>query len=410
MPAHRFVPLRVPVTICLDGERVAAEAGEPVAFSLIAADKLVLARSPKLHRPRGPSCLRGGCDGCLVRLDGEPNVMACLREAREGADARTQNVLGTRTVDLLRVTDWFFPDGIDHHHLLAGIPGVSSVMQVFARRVAGLGTLPDRPVPPRPGRRSRVDALVIGAGPAGLAAASALARRGRSVTLVDDATQPGGSLRAMGAGAVASLLDGCPLGETRLLLRSVAAGVFGRSCLVVSPEGAELFEPDLLVLATGAHDGQWLFENNDLPGVWSARAAALLAASGIAVGKRVAVAGRGPFADALRRLLDGQAELFEIDLASLLKAEGSSRVGGVIVRDGDGERRVRCDAIAVEAPPSPSFELAEQAGASVRWHERRGFAPQAAEVVPGVWCVGEARGLPFDLERLVEDGRRVAGA
>ena len=40
--------------------------GEPLAFALLAADKLALSRSPKLHRPHGPYCLRGGCDGCLA--------------------------------------------------------------------------------------------------------------------------------------------------------------------------------------------------------------------------------------------------------------------------------------------------------------------------------------------------------
>ena len=70
-----------PVTIYLDGDAVTAERGEPLAMALLAADKVTLARSPKLHRPRAPSCLRGACDGCLARVDGEPNVMTCLRAA-----------------------------------------------------------------------------------------------------------------------------------------------------------------------------------------------------------------------------------------------------------------------------------------------------------------------------------------
>ena len=53
-------PLGDPVEITLDGETLVAEQGEALAFALLAADKLALSRSPKLHRPRGPSCLRGG--------------------------------------------------------------------------------------------------------------------------------------------------------------------------------------------------------------------------------------------------------------------------------------------------------------------------------------------------------------
>ena len=63
--ARRLAPIRDWVHFELDGETIEAERGEPVAFALLAADKLALSRSPKLHRPHGPSCLRGGCDGCL---------------------------------------------------------------------------------------------------------------------------------------------------------------------------------------------------------------------------------------------------------------------------------------------------------------------------------------------------------
>src|SRR5215468_3986209 len=111
---RRSRPSRDPVTITLDGESIAAERGEPLAAALLAADKTILARSPKLHRPRGPTCFRGACDGCLARVDGVPNVMTCLREAREGTTIETQNTLGSREIDLLRVTDWFFAEGFNH--------------------------------------------------------------------------------------------------------------------------------------------------------------------------------------------------------------------------------------------------------------------------------------------------------
>jgi len=174
-------PPRNPVTLTLDGERVVAERGEPVAAALIAAGKLTLARSPKFHRPRGPACMRGACDGCLARVGGVPNVMTCLVPAEEGLVITSQNTLGSREIDLLRVTDWFFPDGMNHHELFAGVPGVQSAMQLFARRVAGLGRLPDEVKLPSHARRRNVDVLVVGCGPAGMAAAVALARKGRKV-------------------------------------------------------------------------------------------------------------------------------------------------------------------------------------------------------------------------------------
>src|SRR5690242_20900494 len=101
--------------------------------------------------------------------------MTCLRPAAGGERIETQNVIGSRESDLLRLTDWFFPKGIDHHHLMAGIPGVSSVMQAFARKLAGLGKLPDAPTAPKEARRLDTEVLVIGGGLAGRVVASTLA-------------------------------------------------------------------------------------------------------------------------------------------------------------------------------------------------------------------------------------------
>src|SRR5262249_17375161 len=120
---------REPVTIHFDRESVVAERGEPAAAALIAAGHLALARSPKFHRPRGPWCLRAACGGCLARVDGVPNVMLCRAPAADGMRIETQNVLGVGGADVLRAADWFFPEGLNHHELLAGVPGAQRVLQ-----------------------------------------------------------------------------------------------------------------------------------------------------------------------------------------------------------------------------------------------------------------------------------------
>jgi sarcosine oxidase subunit alpha len=336
--------------------------------------------------------------------------MTCQTLARDGDRVETQNSLGTRTVDLLRVTDWFFSDGLDHHHFLAGVPGVSAVMQTIARRVAGLGTLPLRPKATSAGERLAPDVLVVGAGVAGIAAASVLGQAGHEVLLVDDAGEIGGSARALGARALADLLAALPLGGVSVRTRTTAAGIYQGEALIAGPEGAARVRPRAIVLATGAHDGVAFFENNELPGVLSARAAALLAAGGVAIGRRVVVAGEGPFADALGRLLGSSAEILRVELGAVRKAEGSSRVGGVELAGG---QRLRADAIVIETPPSPAFELAEQGGARARWFEGRGFVPEAdAEglAAPGLWVAGELRGAAFDPGALLAEGRRVGAA
>src|SRR5271169_5125135 len=193
----RLQPPRDPVTMHLDGHAVAAERGEPAVASLLAAGYGALARSPKFHRPRGPACLRAACDGCLARVDGVPNVMTCRVAARDGMKVETQNVIGSRERDVLRMADWFFPAGMNHHELFAGVPGVQRVMPAFARRVAGLGKLPAEAGAPRQARRRDADVVVVGSGPAGMGAALALAGKGRQVEVLDDDLVWGGSTRAL---------------------------------------------------------------------------------------------------------------------------------------------------------------------------------------------------------------------
>lgn len=408
--AKRFVPVRDPVTIELDGAKIVAEKGEPLAFSLIAAGKLGLARSPKMHRPHGPTCLRGACDGCLARVDGEPNVMTCMLPSRGGERIETQNVLGSRKLDLLRVTDWFFPQGMDHHHLFAGVPGVSPIVQGIARRVAGLGTLPEREFAGEPALRREVEVLVVGAGAAGLTVASKLVRQGREVLVVDDAPTPGGSLRARGEGLQARFLDEARGAE--ILSSTTVVGLYEGEALLATRERATIVKPRITVLATGAHDGVIAFENNDLPGIVSARAASLLAAHGIAIGTRIALVGNGPYTQSLRAALSEVAELIAIPEGARFGARGLARVRGIVV-EREGERtRHAVDAIVVEAPGAPAFELALQAGALVKLDlDRGGYVPQvdpSGRVSEGVYCAGEVAGVGGEIADIVAQAERVA--
>lgn len=405
---ERSRPLRDPVTIYLDDAPIQAERGEPIAVALLAAGKITLARSPKLHRPRAPSCLRGACDGCLARVDGVPNVMTCLRPARGGEHVETQNVIGSRESDLLRVTDWFFPKGIDHHHLMAGIPGVSGVMQAFARKLAGLGKLPDAPVAPKEARRLDADVLVVGAGLAGRTVASTLAARGLSICLVDDGVTPGGSL--LGAPRVAEAMEKRhPLGAVQILTCTVAAGVYRGEVLLASDEIATVVRAKARVFATGAQDGVLAVPNNDLPGLFSARALSHLAARGILPRGPVAIVGGGFWADQLAAALGDRA--VRVPAAGVLGVKGTSRVRGLQVRDAQGDRTLDVDVIASALPGAPSFEVAAQAGAGVRFDPQAGYAVACDErgrCGDGVWAAGECTGMPFDPEPIARQAERVA--
>jgi pyruvate/2-oxoglutarate dehydrogenase complex dihydrolipoamide dehydrogenase (E3) component len=69
------------------------------------------------------------------------------------------------------------------------------------------------------------------------------------------------------------------------------------------------------------------------------------------------------------------------------------------VAQGDGkEKRLKADAVLIDAPRAPAYELCEQAGAKLR-HEPRGFVPVAdrGKLRDGVFAVGEVVGTPFDV-------------
>lgn len=415
---RRYRAIQDPVSIHLDGDPIPAERGEPLAVALLASNNVRLARSPKLHRPRGPSCLRGGCDGCLVRVNSVPNVMTCLRPVAGGEQLETQNVLGSRNADLLRLTDWFFPKGIDHHHLMAGVPGLQDVMQSFAQKIAGLGRLPAEPEAARPARRIEVDAAVIGAGAAGVAVASRLASRGLSVALIDDGAGPCADLTAARATSgphphrAAELLAAHPLAGVQIFSRHVAAGVYLGEILVAGEEGAAVVRARATVFATGAHDGVVAVPNNDLPGVFSARALCRLHAFGVEPTGPVVLAGEGFWADELAARL-GEKIAARAPLAAIEAVKGSSEVRGVILSEGTPpkQRTVKAVALALAAPGAPAFEVAAQAGAAVRYAAGAGYAVQVDErgrAGEGLWAVGECTGMPAGVDAILDAARVVA--
>ncbi len=177
LPDPAFAP---DCTIRVDGRAVPARGGEPIAAALLAAGRPLLARSHKYHRPRGPFCLSGTCQACLVRVDGQPSVRACRTPCRDGLVVETQHALPTAAHDLLGVIDLATPGGLDHHHLGTSAQPLDDLVVAVSRRLAGLGRLPERaPATPATPPEEPCEALVIVAGPAGPAAARRRAARRR---------------------------------------------------------------------------------------------------------------------------------------------------------------------------------------------------------------------------------------
>jgi sarcosine oxidase subunit alpha len=377
-----------PVQLEFEGDAVKACEGESVAVALFASDQRVLSRSVKYHRPRGFFCLDGSCGSCLMRIDGLPNVKACRTLVRDGMKVERQNAFPSGTFDVLGAADFFFPKGMDHHTMMTSPRALNAVMQKIVRQLAGLGKLPDETEGELklPRSQSRhVEFLVVGAGPAGLAAATAAASRGRKVLLIDEQERAGGSYLshpAFGIAAADRAVEKAQRAGVELLLQAAAFGWYPEDrandrvglLAVTTPEGLLKLTADRYVYATGAYDQNALFVDNDRPGVMSARAVGrLLVRFGIRPAERPVVVGDGPYARALAEALEkAGAQVTRVDgiETKVVAAHGHSWVKALEVTGG---KKIKCDLVAVAALPAPASELPRQHGVPVEFRDG-GFA------------------------------------
>ncbi len=160
----------------------------------------------------------------------------------------------------------------------------------------------------------RVPLAVVGAGPAGLAAAITAAEAGLAVTLIDSYPRPGGqyfkqlpeSFRGdedhlpehRQAQAMFQRLAGA---KVRLLTDTLVWGAFpvgqagGWLLTLYGPDVPPRLQAEALILATGAYDRPIPFPGWTLPGVMTAGAVqALLKSQRVLPGRRILLAGSGP--------------------------------------------------------------------------------------------------------------------
>lgn len=313
------------------------------------------------------------------------------------------------------------------------------------------------------------DVLVIGAGPAGMAAARAAASHGARVGLVDAQPHAGGQVwrhdavhaapaaarRAIGAVAQAGI-DW--LAQVQVLMSGQRPSSSQPGWLLADgPAGALQLRYRRLVLATGARELLLPFPGWTLPGVTGAGAAQALAKQGWPLaGKRVLVAGSGPLllaaAATLRRhgaqvlgiheqasmralagfalqlprwpgklaqALALSARLTGIGYRSgsvVVAAHGDRRLREVEIDGARGRERIACDQLAVGYGLVPNTELAQLLDCRI---EHAGAHPQVAvdaqlrTSVEDVFAAGEAVGIGGRDCALVEGaiaGHMAAGA
>jgi NADPH-dependent 2,4-dienoyl-CoA reductase/sulfur reductase-like enzyme len=293
--------------------------------------------------------------------------------------------------------------------------------------------------------KRRFDVLVIGAGPAGLAAAHAAATHGVSVGVVDDNPQAGGQIwrggPAQQADARASELWHALVNAPNVSLLPqcrVLCPLDGKRLLAQLPAGAIELDYGKLVIATGARELLLPFPGWTLPGVMGAGGLQALAKGGYPVaGKRVIVAGSGPLLLAVAATLRQQgahvAAIIEqaawprlarfalglmatpakvtqaLQLACrlrdvpylrdsyVLSAHGVDALRSVVLKRGARTERWDCDLLACGYGLLPNVELALALGCAVDGGDRQAPAvqvdPWQRTSVPDVLCAGEGTGV-----------------
>lgn len=397
------------IPFSLDGDSLQGQEGDTVASALLRAGVTTFTRSIKYHRPRGPFCLAGSCGQCLMRVDGVPSLLACRTPLAPGMKCTRQNGPIGVEQDLLRAADFLFPSGLDHHHLMVQSRLLGRVVLEVARRLTGLGELPDAPAPQLQGRLTSARLVVIGAGPAGLAAARAAAEAGAQVVLLERNLLLGGSVlwqldpELPGEAWIAEQERAIVAAGGRIERGAEVVGLYpndtgagnGPALLAVrGPERLDAIIAHHVLVATGGTAQPLPFPGVDRPGVYAARGLlALFVHTGVRIGESLAVVGHG------RELTDCARALERIGykLARLVDATPTRALGNPVrALEVQGER-IACDAVALAHPPAPLHDLASSVGAAAHFDaELNGFPlaidEQGRTTVSWIWAAGRAAG------------------
>ena len=443
-----------------DGKRVEAYEGDTLASALYATGRTTFSRSFKYHRPRGLLCVAGRCPNCLMTVDGVPNVRACTELVRQGMIVRHQNAwpsIDRDFVSILDKMDRFMPVGF-YYKTFHRPKLLWTITQPIIRRVAGLGSL-EVDSPPETHynyQHQHTDVAVVGGGPAGMSAAVEAANYGARVSIIDDQSTLGGSLRLVTRTCnnipehaespgfeIANALVESVQAQDRIQVRSNSTvfGLYQDNLLgVLDDRHLVKLRAKRVVIATGSQEVPLVFQKNDLPGVMLTTAAQrLIRLHGVKPGSTAVIATTSDQGyDAALDLLDagvyvaavvdsrsesGQGVAAVEALKSrgtpifashaVLRAEGKKKVNGAVVgRLQDGlpvgeERRFRCDVICMSGGFQPSNALLYQDGCQLSYDEALGETVPR-ELSPSLDVAGEVTGI-HDLRVSILQGK-LAGA
>ena len=416
MPAHRIpgspavAPGRL-VRFTFEGREYEGVEGEPLAASLLAAERPILSRSFRFHRPRGLMCSTGGCGWCECEVDGVPSVRSCRVPVREGLVARGEHAWPSVERDLLSLVGLasrWIPPTFYHHRFLRPRRLRKRYLDVL-RWFGGRGRLRvgDRaPSRGRPTRRLETDVLVVGGGRAGLLAALGAVDAGARVVLLEAEREVGGGWRVetgtdRGPGTAAELAAGASAAGVEILAGVAAIGWYDGMVAAIGDDRHLEIRAGAVVAATGSYDRVPLVPGADRPGVIAARTVtALIERYGILPGRQALLVGAGQeLTTAGERLARAGASTVvgPVPTASLVSIRGGRRVSGAVTRH-DRKRERHAVDLVVCADRSPNLDLVLAAGATV---ERRGDTLMPVSdasghtSIPSLFVAGSAAGRPI---------------
>jgi sarcosine oxidase subunit alpha len=460
-----------PVAFTFNGKRLTGYQGDTLASALLANGVALVGRSFKYHRPRGIMTAGSEEPNALVQVGTgartEPNLRATQVELYEGLTASSQNCWPSVEFDIGEANSLLsklFPAGF-YYKTFMWPPSFWMKYEYFIRRAAGLGVAPEEPDPDHYDKTfAHCDVLVVGGGPAGLAAALAAGRSGARVILCDEQQELGGALLSGNdeidgkpaahwvADAVAEL---AAMPEVRVLPRTTAYGYYDHNSVWLVertgdhlPAGGNIYRQRLwkvrakqVVLATGAIERPLVFADNDRPGIMLAGAARTYANRyGALPGRRIVVMTNNDSAyrAAVELAQSGATIAAIIDLRgnagsaavaaargrnievlaghAITGTKGRKRVSAVSVarmnESGDSVsgavREIECDLVLHSGGWNPTVHLFSQSGGKLRFDEGiAAFVPDRS--VQKERSAGAAKGS-FALADCLAEGFEAGGA
>lgn len=446
-----------PFAFTFDGRRYSGFAGDTLASALLANGVATVARSFKYARRRGIVGAGAEEPNAIFQLGATeatqaPNVRATQQELFEGLVAMPTSGWPSVDKDLMGLVGCIggrlLPPGF-YYKTFMYPASLWRTYEAVIRKLAGLGYAPGEPDPDSYDRvNQHCDVLVVGAGPAGLAAALTAARGGARVIVADEQSEFGGSLlssreqldRASACNWVQGIVDELDGIEDVLLLpRATVTGYHDHNFLTIHERvtdhlgdraPADCVRQRLhrvrakwVVLATGAHERPLVYANNDLPGCMLCSAVSTyINRYAVVPGKKLVVmtsndsgyqaaidwhdAGREAVAvvdtrpDAAGDLCTGarQRGIAVLAGSAVVNVKGSKCVTGVEIAslsaDGgavSGKTVLRCDTVATSGGWSPAVHLSCHTGSRPVWDATiLGFVP--GESIQNQLTAGAIRG------------------